>query len=603
MSELPLLIRRIFNRLGRPFGINPFPRAFHYDATSENQHAFEKIYQENFWGSEQSRSGVGSEIAFTDNYRVALTNLIRREKFHRFFDAPCGDLNWMSVLLKEVPLAYEGGDISANLVEELKQRHPQFSFHQFDITRDAFPKADVWHCRDCLFHLPFADIRAALENFVASDIPYALLTTHHAFLLHRNLDLNGIGFRFVDLERPPISLPKPLVYLPDYRMGFDFPRYVGLWSREAIKEALKPILYLVDGSIAITGAFIAARNEARALAETKRIVLVLPKESKILPEELKDFWRVEYLPMVRLSKNVSALLRYVPTLLYSSLRLRRLMKRDNATLLQLNDFYLMHGAILRLLLFKGHIVSWVRCHPRNFAGPLAPLLLWCMKKAANRVIAVSGFIQSLLPKYDAEILYDYYAGTTRAPRTWQENEEKKFVYIGNYIIGKGQDVALKAFVEAAKQDPSITLAFYGGDMGLEKNLNYRKQLEATAQQSGFASRISFHDFVADTYSVLEGAFAALNFSTSESFSMTVLEASGAGLPVIATASGGPQEIIKPDVTGFIIPVGDVAAAAKKILALTKDPTAATRMGQAGAEHIHQSFSSESFRNTLESILH
>ena len=237
---VPLLVQRIANRLGRPFGINPFPRAFEYDLPAEqNVHAFDTIYEENRWGSRNSRSGVGSELAATRRYRTALATLMRQRRFASMFDAPCGDLNWMPSLLAEVAIHYEGGDISAALVAQLAQRYPQLAIRQFDICRDGFPESDVWHCRDCLFHLPFADIRRALENFVASGIPYALLTTHRAFLLHRNLDLKGIGFRFLDLERVPISLPRPLAYLPDYKAGSDFPRYVGLWSRDMIAQALE----------------------------------------------------------------------------------------------------------------------------------------------------------------------------------------------------------------------------------------------------------------------------------------------------------------------------------------------------------------------------
>ncbi|MFZ4125629.1 MAG: hypothetical protein ACOYJ2_06120 [Rickettsiales bacterium] len=236
---IPLLVRRIFNRLGRPFGINPFPRAFHYALTGNtNTEAFEQIYQENLWGSSSSYSGVGSELEATKHYHAALTKLLRTYQFQSLFDAPCGDLHWMPHVLADVPLRYEGGDISPALVTMLAQRHPTLAVRQFDICRDTFPKADVWHCRDCLFHLPFADIRKALSNFVASNIPYALLTTHRARWLHRNLDIHGAGFRFLDLERAPISLPRPLTYLPDYRLGYDFPRYVGLWSRDMIAQAL-----------------------------------------------------------------------------------------------------------------------------------------------------------------------------------------------------------------------------------------------------------------------------------------------------------------------------------------------------------------------------
>ena len=354
---------------------------------------------------------------------------------------------------------------------------------------------------------------------------------------------------------------------------------------------IRPILYLLDASMAVTGAFIAARNEACAMKDILRIVLVLPQASSIPPSELTDFWRVKYLPIIRPSQ----ILRYVPALLFASWRLRRLMQKDGAICVQLNDFYLMHGAVLRLLGYRGKIIQWVRCNPYNFAGKAARPLLWMARLSSNMLIAVSSFVQSLLPSsYNAEIIYDYYAGKTRT----SSPAEKTFVFIGNYIAGKGQDIAIKAFAIVVQQDPSLRLAFYGSDMGLQKNRDYRKTLEASAT----TDKISFNDFVAEPFPVLVNAFAALNFSVSESFSMTVLEASGAGLPVIATASGGPQEIIEEGVTGYIIPVGDVAAAADKMLQLAKNPAQAEAMGQAGAERIKQRFSGGVFRQKLQQII-
>lgn len=238
--HVPLILRRIANRIGRPLGINPFPRAFEYalSAAPESE-GFDTIFEENLWASEASRSGVGSEMQAAQGYRDALAKLIAARGFETLFDAPCGDLHWMPSLLARVPIHYLGGDISHSVIAQLRERYPTFDVRVFDICRDPFPLADVWHCRDCLFHLPFARIHEALSNFVRSEVPYALLTTHRAFLLHRNLDLSGIGFRFLDLERAPFHLPKPLVYLPDYKRGVEFPRYVGLWSREAIAEALR----------------------------------------------------------------------------------------------------------------------------------------------------------------------------------------------------------------------------------------------------------------------------------------------------------------------------------------------------------------------------
>lgn len=236
-----LLAKRILNRLGRPFGINPFPRAFPNPTTAaitDRSEIFDNIYRSNFWGSGESRSGLGSERDFSAAYLRQLRTLLENRRLLHMFDAPCGDLNWNIDLAKDHAIEYAGGDISATLIADVQRQHPEIDVRVFDICSDPFPKADVWHCRDCLFHLPFADVRRALENYVSSSIPFALLTTHRARWLHRNLDVPPGGFRFLDLERAPIGLPEAELYLPDYRKGSDFPRYVGLWKRESIVQAI-----------------------------------------------------------------------------------------------------------------------------------------------------------------------------------------------------------------------------------------------------------------------------------------------------------------------------------------------------------------------------
>lgn len=236
-----LLTKRIINRLGRPFGINPFPRAFpnqSVDSGAKPDEVFNQVYRVNYWGSSQSRSGVGSEVAFAASYRRSLGDLFQKAGIQKVFDAPCGDLNWMAQLISERNIDYIGGDISALVIEDARSRHPDLDLRVFDITVDEFPDADVWHCRDCLFHLPFEAIWAALERYLHSKIPCVLITSHRARLLHRNLDVGFGGFRVLDFERPPFSLPRPVARVPDYVVGTDFPRYVCLWTREQLAGRL-----------------------------------------------------------------------------------------------------------------------------------------------------------------------------------------------------------------------------------------------------------------------------------------------------------------------------------------------------------------------------
>lgn len=236
-----MLFKRIVNKIGRPIGVNPFPRAFPNPIEGQAGSAaevFDEISRENFWGSGESLSGLGSELAFTKTYRKGLANCLAKHGIESIFDAPCGDLNWMSAFLSEYPVTYAGGDISAEVIARAQAAHPGQDLRVFDITADPFPEAGVWHCRDCLFHLPFEAIQQALANFAVTGIEYALITSHRSRLLHRNLDVGFGGFRFLDLERAPFYLPQPIERIPDYRRVHDFPRYVCLWSRDQIKQAV-----------------------------------------------------------------------------------------------------------------------------------------------------------------------------------------------------------------------------------------------------------------------------------------------------------------------------------------------------------------------------
>lgn len=228
------------DRATRPFGLSlisftrlgavpPLP-----DSTASKS-KFDAIATGNLWGSSESLSGAGSEILRTERYRGSLIQLVEERGFQSMFDAPCGDLNWMHLALEKMDVEYVGGDISPSLIEMNRKRFPELKFIEFDITGDPFPAADVWHCRDCLFHLSYKDVDLALRNFVKSDIPHVLITNHRGLI--RNVDIETGGWRYIDLRRAPFNLPAPETMLDDYNPG-DLPRYVGLWTREQIAQAL-----------------------------------------------------------------------------------------------------------------------------------------------------------------------------------------------------------------------------------------------------------------------------------------------------------------------------------------------------------------------------
>jgi hypothetical protein len=201
--------------------------------------AFRTIYDENRWQSLESRSGYGSTVAYTHALRKSLAQYLTKLNVKIFLDAPCGDFNWMRHLADEIfsQTRYIGGDIIPELVHNLQDAYggANRSFRIIDIVTGPLPSADLWLCRDILFHLPIEDIMKVLSNFTESTIPYLLTTTYD--FPKRNVDVRAGGFRFINLRLQPFGLPRPLSRIPDF-IAPEPPRYLGLWSRNQIASAI-----------------------------------------------------------------------------------------------------------------------------------------------------------------------------------------------------------------------------------------------------------------------------------------------------------------------------------------------------------------------------
>jgi hypothetical protein len=204
----------------------------------DNNEAFTAIYSENKWGDKESASGWGSTLSYTRVVRKHLERLLSSLNVMVFLDAPCGDLNWMQKVRLPPETSYLGGDIVPDLIQALNDRHGRDSKYRFavmDIVRDPIPPADLWLCRDVLFHLSTANALAVLRNFTESAVPFILTTTFD--FVKANTDVQPGGFRYINLTLPPFELGRPRLRIPDFVAPAP-PRYLGLWSRQEVAKAL-----------------------------------------------------------------------------------------------------------------------------------------------------------------------------------------------------------------------------------------------------------------------------------------------------------------------------------------------------------------------------
>ena len=147
---------------------------------------------------------------------------------------------------------------------------------------------------------------------------------------------------------------------------------------------------------------------------------------------------------------------------------------------------------------------------------------------------------------------------------------------------KDHRTLIDAFGLVARQLADVELLLVG-DGAL------RSDLVRQTQQLGIDSRVRFlgvRDDVPDLLRVVD-LFALT--SVSEAASITLLQAMGAGLPVVVTAVGGNPEIVRDGIDGLLVPRGDAAAIAAAMIRLLADPELSRTLGTAASTRVRESF--------------
>lgn len=139
----------------------------------------------------------------------------------------------------------------------------------------------------------------------------------------------------------------------------------------------------------------------------------------------------------------------------------------------------------------------------------------------------------------------------------KQDERKNFftfISVGNLTVGKGFDILLKAFAGLRAYGKDCRLLIIGE--GIEHT-----SLSDMAEKLGLSDSVIFTGLL-DRNQICErmhDADAFVLLSKSETFGVSYIEAMAAGLPVVATKCGGPEEFVNEH-NGILIDVDDVRGA-------------------------------------------
>jgi len=129
-----------------------------------------------------------------------------------------------------------------------------------------------------------------------------------------------------------------------------------------------------------------------------------------------------------------------------------------------------------------------------------------------------------------------------------------------------------------EKDPASTLAAVGVALAAGADVNLRfvgagplaDDLSSRAARDGLSSRVAFTGAKTSVVSEYAWADVLLVTSRTEGLPGVVLEAGAAGVPTLAFDVGGVGDVVRDEVTGRLVPAGDIQGLAGAIAAVAAD---------------------------------
>ncbi len=279
--------------------------------------------------------------------------------------------------------------------------------------------------------------------------------------------------------------------------------------------------------------------------------------------------------------------------------MRRLIKDCGIGIVHAHDFYSN--------IFAG---PWARSAGARFIasrrwweGPASRVQRWANRVSyllAHRIVANSPRIATLLtdqefvPEARVVVIPNFLDDSAfdQPPAGWVDriadslSLPKERVVIGavaNLSAIKDHATLLTAVASLVPLHTSLHVVLVGNDGGTRANL------ERLTTDLGLADRVRFAGHLPSLPSPHHLFDISVLTSLSEGFPNSLLEAMGAGKPVVATSVGAVSDAVVEGVTGFLAPPRSPHQIAKQLDRLLRYPELRVQFGLAGRSRAHRHF--------------
>jgi glycosyltransferase involved in cell wall biosynthesis len=298
---------------------------------------------------------------------------------------------------------------------------------------------------------------------------------------------------------------------------------------------------------------------------------------------------------------------YSPRQLLDVVRLIRAEKVDLVhTHLPSQNFY---GSVAARLCGIPSIVTYHGPLELEQSSGRARIPLLAARAAATEYVVVSGQMASALRDsgFDNDRINLIYNGVTvEAVANLRSGALRRLLAIddsvplagivANVRPPKGYDTLIQAARKVVDAIPQARFVSIG-----QPDPELSPQLESLLRQLDLTRNFTFMGFREDARVLLRDFDVFVMSSVTEGLPFAAVEAMAAGKPSVMTRCGGPEEILEDGIDGYLVPVGDHTALARRIVELMLAPGRAAAMGEAARAKILRDFTVEKMIGRYEAL--
>jgi glycosyltransferase involved in cell wall biosynthesis len=161
----------------------------------------------------------------------------------------------------------------------------------------------------------------------------------------------------------------------------------------------------------------------------------------------------------------------------------------------------------------------------------------------------------------------------------------RIALLARMIRPKGIAEAVAAVQRARALGAAVELDLYGTPDPSNRTSYAEADLHRWASEPG----IHWQGATDDVARVYRAHHVAMLLSVREGLPKCLVEAAASGRPIVATDVPGCREVVRQGREGYLVPPGDVDAAAHALVALAGDQTLRRRLGAAANARFHERF--------------